>query len=121
MPRSNLFIFVLLLVFLLVGTCVQAEPVDIHWTPPTTNEDGTPLTDLDKYTVYWGNVSGTYDSHADISKDDVIHTLSLTVGHWCIAMTASDTSGNESIKSNELCKDVVDIMSPSSFMINFFE
>ena len=33
----------------------------LSWTPPTENEDGTPLMDLAGYRVYWGQSPGTYE------------------------------------------------------------
>ncbi len=37
----------------------------LSWTPPTQNTDGSPLTDLAGYRVYWGTSSGNYPELRD--------------------------------------------------------
>lgn len=54
-----------------------SEPVDcgtlsLSWVAPTMNEDGTPLTDLAGYKVYYGPASGQYD------RQEVLDDPSLT-------------------------------------------
>src|SRR3990172_5277754 len=39
---------------LLLALPVQAGVLDATWNAPTTNDDGTPLTDLGTYRVYFG-------------------------------------------------------------------
>jgi hypothetical protein len=75
----------------------------ISWTPPTTNADGTPLTDLAGYKVYCGTSSRKYDrkkNTGNVVKYDLKPWL--TDGYWYCAVTAYDTSGNESVYSNEV-------------------
>ncbi len=74
----------------------------LSWTPPTTNSDGTPLTDLAGYMVYCGASSGKYDRKKDAGNIIKYDTKPwLPDGHWYCAVTAYDTSGNESTYSNE--------------------
>src|SRR3990172_13172687 len=40
----------------------------LTWTPPTTNADGTPLTDLAGYKVYYGTASGNYSTVIDAAN-----------------------------------------------------
>ena len=54
---------------------VAAPPtgtVTLSWTPPTTNSDGSPLTDLAGYRIVYGTASRTY-------------TQSLTIGAPAVA------------------------------------
>ncbi len=90
----------------------------LSWTAPTTNTDGTVCTDLAGYNVYLH--SGTLYSKltsttATSWTDDNISVPNNTVLKRCYAVTAFDTSGNESGYSNEVCKSFfgVDTISPS--------
>lgn len=50
------------LVALAIAGPVAAGSVLLQWTPPTTNTDATPLTDLAGYRIRWGcNGSGNWD------------------------------------------------------------
>lgn len=42
--------------------------VTLSWVPPTTNTDGSPLTDLAGFRVYYGNALGAYPTMIDISS-----------------------------------------------------
>ena len=41
------------------------------WDAPTTNADGTPLTDLAGYKVYYGPSSGNYSQAIDVGNQEV--------------------------------------------------
>lgn len=82
----------------------------LRWTPPAENVDGTPLTDLDGYRIYWGMSSRDYIDSVDISDEGLTQQL-VTVPldsdnqtTWYFAMTAYDVDGNESAYSNEVRK-----------------
>ncbi len=45
---------------------VHAARVSLPWTAPTTNQDGTPLTDLAGYQVYHGFATRSYDVTIDV-------------------------------------------------------
>jgi len=79
-----------------------AGTISLAWDAPTTNSDGTPLTDLGGYYVYYGTASGVYGSPVD-AKNVTTYTLTgLTPGQtYFIALTAYDTSQNQSQFSNE--------------------
>ena len=87
----------------------------LEWDPPTTNEDGTPLTDLKGYKLYYGPSSGNYTGSIDVGDTtsveiatiiDSIYDSLPTPGTVCFAVTAYDTLGNESAYSNEVCGDI---------------
>jgi hypothetical protein len=76
----------------------------IRWNPPTENEDGSTLTDLAGYDVYWGKQSRTYYGTARISSASwtQFQPKSLAPGTYYMAVTARDAQGNESGYSNEI-------------------
>lgn len=90
------------------------------WTPPTKNTDDSKLTDLAGYRLYWGLASRNYPQVMNVAAcDGCPEPLGTEVEIGCIggltpgttyyvAVTAYDTSGNESAYSNE----VVDVISP---------
>lgn len=99
--------FVILAVFLAGITLAWAgNPTKLSWTAPTTNADGSPLTDLAGYKVYCGSGPGKYTSAKDIGLPTgntyAISSLSLPDGSNYCVMTAYDTSGNESVYSSEV-------------------
>ena len=97
-------IIFLTLTFILIAVPAFAASVSLTWTAPTTNEDGSPLTDLAGYRLYWGNSSGTYVSTVDVGNVTVFvldlgNVESETV---YINATAYDLSGNESVYNGEI-------------------
>jgi hypothetical protein len=80
-----------------------AGTISLAWEAPTTNSDGTPLTDLAGYYVYYGTASGVYGIPVD-AKNVTTYTLTgLTPGQtYFIAVAAYDTSQNQSQLSNEV-------------------
>jgi hypothetical protein len=51
---------------LLVAGLAPAMDVRLAWSPPTHNIDGTPLTDLAGYKLYYGTASGQYSHCEDL-------------------------------------------------------
>ena len=47
------------LLLALPATAAEAGFLDLAWDAPTTNADGTSLTDLTGYRVYWGLSPGS--------------------------------------------------------------
>jgi hypothetical protein len=77
--------------------------ISLAWDRPETNEDGTPLTDLRGYKIYYGTAPGVYNPSVDVPDPNATsHTLTgLTKGQiYYIVATAYDTSWNESRYSN---------------------
>ena len=85
----------------------HAAQATLTWDPPTTNADGTPLTDLAGYKVYYGTAAGNYSTVID-----AVNVTSYTVPNltnnatYYFATTAYDTSANESNFSNEVSKTI---------------
>jgi len=79
------------------------SPIEIQWTAPTENTDGTELSDLAGFRIYYGRVSGSYPEMVEITQPQATtHTLDLESGDHYLTMTAFDTEGNESAHSNEV-------------------
>ncbi len=85
----------------LTGNCV--DHVTLSWMPSSINADGTVLTDLAGYNLYFG-ASTDYSDLMDLGNLTCHSFTNLTPGPWCFAVTAYDTTGNESSFSNEVCK-----------------
>ena len=87
---------------LLVGALqAEAGSVSISWTPPTTNDDGTPLTDLAGYRIYLGTSAPACGGtpFRTITSAQAVSTIvtGLTAGTMYFArVSAVDSSGNES-------------------------
>lgn len=80
----------------------------LSWTPPTLRSDGSALTDLAGYKVYWGTAEGSYPNSATIDNPGVTTYVvePLTPGRWYFVATAFDSQRVESAFSNVASKDV---------------
>ncbi len=74
------------------------------WDAPTTNEDGSTLTDLAGYRVHYGTTSGSYPDHVDVGNVTTYSIVSLPAGTYYFVVTASNTAGVESVNSNQVTK-----------------
>jgi len=112
--RSSRWIPALLL-GLLVGACgscgtsstaASGSGVDVvlRWSAPTTNADGSPLADLAGYRIYYDTLpidpSRSRITSTGTETSDTLRGLGR--GSYHFAVTAVDTSGNESAMSNEV-------------------
>lgn len=110
--RTKLILIILLSLLLLSLShpTAWADNATLSWIPPTTHVDGTPLTDLVGYKVYYGTASGTYTQVVDAGLTATPSTPTYTVinlvtgNTYYFAVTAYNTSGNESSYSNEVSK-----------------
>ncbi len=83
------------------------EPEVIAWSAPVTNTDGTSLTDLAGYKLYYGPSSGVYSGYVNLGD---ITSVSLTTlatmlpapGTYYISLTVYNATGVESSFSNEV-------------------
>jgi len=81
--------------------------VTLSWQAPAENVDGTPLTDLAGYEIYYGEQSRNYDDSVYVASGSATSkTIKLVSGSYYFAMTAWDVDGNESSYSNEVIKTV---------------
>ncbi len=80
----------------------------LTWEPPTLNTDGSPITDLAAFKVYWGTTQGSYSQSTKISSATArSHTVTgLAKGTWYFVVTALNSKGTESPYSNVWSKTV---------------
>jgi hypothetical protein len=73
----------------------------LDWQPPTENNDGTILTNLAGYTVYYGTSPSNLSQSVKISNPGVAsYTVTgLTSGTWYFAVTAYSADGVESTRT----------------------
>ena len=80
----------------------------LSWDIPITNVDGTPLIDLAGFKIYRGKRPGKYSAPETVYNPGlssmVIDGL-RSDNRYYFAVTAIDTSGNESFFSDEACLD----------------
>ena len=57
--------------FSITVNAVSLGSVTLSWTPPTKNDDGTTLTDLAGYKIYWGTGSGSYPNSIKIDNPGI--------------------------------------------------
>ena len=94
------------IVSVMLSTSVMAASVTLSWIAPTTNEDGSPLTDLGGYRLFYGATSGAYTDVVDVGN---VLTYVWDVGEQegntlYFNATAYDLNGNESIYNGEVSK-----------------
>jgi hypothetical protein len=81
----------------------------LTWQPPTLNTDGSALTDLAAFKVYWSTSQGTYSptQSTRIPSASRSHTVSgLARGTWYFVVTALNTQGIESPYSGAWAKTI---------------
>jgi hypothetical protein len=81
--------------------------VTVEWQAPTQNVDGSALTDLSAFKLYYGTQSQQYTGSALIDDPNLTtYSVLVPTGTYFVAMTAQSFSGGESGYSNELTKIV---------------
>lgn len=78
----------------------------LSWTPPTENEDGSPLLDLAGYKIYWGTTRGQYTHSVTIDNPGVSTYVveNLSPGIYDFAGTSFNQDGVESDYSEPVTK-----------------
>ena len=81
----------------------------LSWIAPTTRTDGSPLTDLSGYKIYYGQMSGIYDYQIVIKNPGLSSYVveNLAAGDWYFALSAYDSNLVESIRSNEVHREII--------------
>jgi hypothetical protein len=90
-----------------VGTATGSAT--LMWTPPTQNTDGSPLTNLVGYKVYWGTSQGNLNNSATLNNPGIASYVveQLTPATWYFSLTAVNGAGVESSFSNTASKRVL--------------
>jgi hypothetical protein len=80
----------------------------LSWTPPTTRTDGTTLSNLAGYRIYYGTSANALSSRIDVNNPGLTTYVvsNLTPGTWYFAASAVDANGLESYLSGTASKTV---------------
>lgn len=71
----------------------------LSWIAPTENTDGSPLTDLDGFKIYYGQTQGgPYGNIVDLNNETLTTFIvsPLASGNWFFVITAYNTIDTES-------------------------
>ena len=120
MRKQNILFFSILLISVFLNASIlSAGDATLSWDPPATNADGTPLDDLAGYSIYYGTSSGSYSQNIDVGDTTTYIVAGLTEGlTYYFAVTAYDTSMNESDYSNEVSKTIQTQLVQQTLTIN---
>jgi hypothetical protein len=82
--------------------------VTLAWQPPTTNTNGSPITDLAGYKIHYGTTSANYTQVASVDNAGLSRYVvdNLAKGTYYFAITAYNSAGVES----ELSAEVVETL-----------
>jgi hypothetical protein len=82
--------------------------VTVTWSPPTTRTDGTSLTNLAGYYLYYGTTQGSYPNKITIAGTSLTsYTVSsLASGTYYLVMSAYDATGMESQQTSVVASTV---------------
>jgi hypothetical protein len=80
---------------------IATETVTLSWAAPTENTDGTVLTDLAGYSIYYGTSAATMTNMISIDSIGMLTYVvnDLSPGTWYFAVVAVSASGMESSPS----------------------
>ena len=88
------------------GTALGAAT--LSWTPPTENADGTVLTDLAGYRIYYGRSTNSLNQSVVLNNPGltryVVENLSPAI--WYFVMTSVNGEGTESVRSATVSKAI---------------
>jgi hypothetical protein len=74
----------------------------LTWVPPTLNTDGSPVTTLTGYHIFYGTTQGSLNQSIAVSGATTTSYVvtGLTTGTWYFAVAADAADGTESAQSN---------------------
>jgi hypothetical protein len=80
----------------------------VNWTPPTSNTDGSTLTSLSGYRIYYGTAGNSLTQSVQVANVGLTsYTLTnLTGGAWYFGVSAYTSGGQESALSNVVSKQI---------------
>jgi hypothetical protein len=82
--------------------------IGLAWDAPQTRADGTPLTNLAGFRIYYGTASGNYSQVVSINgASTTSYTIeNLPAGRYYLVLKAVDANSNESVATAELSKTI---------------
>jgi hypothetical protein len=100
---------VALTAFTITVTQVANGTATISWIPPTQNTDGSPLTDLGGYRIYYGTSQTNLTQMAEVDNPGLTSYMvqNLAPATWYFTMRAFRTNGTESEPSNIVSKTIL--------------
>ncbi len=92
----------------------------INWTKPTTNTDGSPLTNLAGYKVLYGTSSSALTNVKQVNVPSATSTTipALQTGTWYFSVRAFNTSQLESTNSNTAQKTITSASAAKNLTIS---
>ncbi|MGH8202140.1 MAG: putative Ig domain-containing protein [Steroidobacteraceae bacterium] len=83
------------------GAALPPAAVTIAWTPPTENTNGSTLTNLAGYHIYYGTSQSDLTKVVDITNPGLASYVlaTLSAGTWYFALTSINSQGVESARS----------------------
>jgi hypothetical protein len=83
-------------------TASNTGTATLTWVPPTQNTNGTPVTTLSGYHIYYGTTEGALTQSVVISSASTTsyEITGLSSGTWYFAVAAVAADGTESAQSN---------------------
>lgn len=86
---------------------IGTSQVTLSWTAPTQNADGSPLTNLAGYNIYYGQSPNnlSFVRRVGVGMTSVV-IENLTAGIWYFSMTSINSANAESIRTEPVSKRV---------------
>lgn len=83
-------------------TAVGTKSATLTWSAPTARTDGSALTNLAGYRIYYGTSAAQLTSRVDVSNPSLTTAVvdGLSAGTWYFAATAVDANGLESVRTS---------------------
>jgi len=84
------------------GGSNDSVTIELNWSVPTENRDGTPFSDLSGYVIYYGPLSGgIFTDSVKLDNPGLLtYLIDLPRDDWAFAITALDSEGLEGQLSN---------------------
>jgi len=85
-----------------VSVAATAGTATLTWTAPIINTDGTPVTPLSGYTIYYGTSQSAMTQTVAVSGagTTTYQLTGLAAGTWYFAVAADATDGTQSAQSS---------------------
>ena len=82
-----------------VAVAAATSTAELAWTKPTSNEDGTPLTDLAGYKIRYGASAGALTELVDVAGAEITTASigGLAAGTWYFSIASYTSAGVESV------------------------
>ena len=81
---------------------------ELAWQPPTTNEDGTTLSDLSGYVIRYGKTAGALDQSIKVTNAGTTMYVveNLIEGTWYFSLSSVNAAGVESRPTGYVSKTI---------------